>query len=268
MPRKAKNNEEVKVEKKFCTKCGKELGENEVCDCTKEEVAVSVNTDVIVDYVKNVVNTIIGMFKKPMDTLDERIKENKLRHNMILLVAMAISFALFITGSFSTIMNFLSILYQRIVDAELVVPYFKIFVFSAIIKFILLFIPIAMAFLGIKIFSDKKLSFKDMLALYAVSFSPMILCYLVMFITNYFSILGIIGKIFGVVVYFACLFNFMLKYIKMGGFKENTQAYVLTSVTLASLVLIFAVTSFFLSNFTSNIIKDGYNNSYYDINNW
>ena len=43
--RKPKEKEEVKVEKKFCTKCGKELNEGEVCSCTESKTEVTINTD-------------------------------------------------------------------------------------------------------------------------------------------------------------------------------------------------------------------------------
>ena len=54
--------EEVKVEKRFCTKCGKELKEGEVCSCSAEGENSSnpeaiVNTDVIVNTGKDLWNT-------------------------------------------------------------------------------------------------------------------------------------------------------------------------------------------------------------------
>lgn len=56
---------------KFCTKCGKKLEENQVCDCCKDEKVevTSTNGFDFNAYLNNYVEMIKGIFTKPVDTL-------------------------------------------------------------------------------------------------------------------------------------------------------------------------------------------------------
>ena len=68
-PKKKEVVEEVKVEKRFCTKCGKELKEGEVCDCSANETSngvATVNGDAILNTCKDIWNTIINVFRRPL----------------------------------------------------------------------------------------------------------------------------------------------------------------------------------------------------------
>ena len=98
-PKKKEAVEEIKVEKRFCTKCGKELKEGEVCTCSANEPASSnatVNGDVIVNTCKNVWNTIINVFKRPASTIAEEIESKETNKSIILTVILAITFALYL----------------------------------------------------------------------------------------------------------------------------------------------------------------------------
>ena len=266
-----KVEEEVKVEKKFCTKCGRELNEGEVCNCTEKKTEVNINADAILDYAKEFGNTIIDMFKTPEDTLDKKLKDNRLAHDMILLVVLALSLGLYVAGTFSSIIDMLGSLVQVNIANFISIPYFKIFLFVFILEFVLTFIPIGVAFLGNKVFKGKAITFKQAISLYAVSFAPTILSNLLMFITNYFNILGVIGTIIGVVVSICCFFHFILGYLKISEFKVNLKAYALTAVIVVYTVLYMAVMGSCLTNFVKGMAKDldiNNNDSYFDRLDW
>ncbi len=266
-----KSTEEVKVEKKFCTKCGRELNEGEVCNCTEVKPEVKVTQDAILGYGKELLNTIIDMFKKPEETIEAKIKSNKTSHNMLILGAIAISFGLYFTGAFASILKFLSAFIQINIADVIVIPYFKIFLFMGIINFVLAFIPIGVAFLGTKIFNGKNSDFKTILTLYAVSYAPTIFTNLLMFITSYFNILGVIGAIIGLVMGIVCFFNFTLGYLKIEEFKVNLKAYAISTVWIVSALLYMAIMITCLDNFVGGMAKDldyTNNDSYFDRIDW
>ena len=96
-PKKKEAVEEIKVEKRFCTKCGKELKEGETCTCSENTPAsnnVTVNGDAIANTCKNVWNTIINVFKHPASTISEEVENNETNKSIILTVILATTFAL------------------------------------------------------------------------------------------------------------------------------------------------------------------------------
>ena len=83
---KKEEKEEVKVEKKFCTKCGKELTGDEACSCEKDakkEEVISVNKEAMKSYGKKFVDTIIGMFKNPKTTIEKEVEAKDTTSNII-----------------------------------------------------------------------------------------------------------------------------------------------------------------------------------------
>ena len=91
----SKKSEEVKVEKRFCTKCGKELKGEEKCSCentTSTSAGVTINSDALLNTAKNSFNTITNVFKKPDTTITEEI--NKKDNTISIIINPTINFPL------------------------------------------------------------------------------------------------------------------------------------------------------------------------------
>ena len=85
---------------KFCTKCGKELMEGQVCDCSMNVVS-SVNTTStnnkidIKESLMDCVNVFKKIFTKPVEAIKEFVCDNKLVAGIIMIVLAAITSGLY-----------------------------------------------------------------------------------------------------------------------------------------------------------------------------
>ena len=62
---------------KFCTKCGSPLEEGKPCKCESEKKEVkNVSSSNFVELLKEYLNVVKGMVKKPIDTLKEKNDES------------------------------------------------------------------------------------------------------------------------------------------------------------------------------------------------
>lgn len=80
---------------KFCTKCGKELQEGQVCDC---QATTTVNSESSIDFKeagKDCLNLVKGIFTKPVETIKNFVADNKLISAIIMIVVAALSKGLY-----------------------------------------------------------------------------------------------------------------------------------------------------------------------------
>ena len=88
---------------KFCTKCGRQIAEGEVCSCvqmiqptTTTTTPVASNSDVNVkDSLMDCVNVFKKIFTKPFDAIKEFVCENKFIAGIIMVVVAALSTGLY-----------------------------------------------------------------------------------------------------------------------------------------------------------------------------
>ncbi len=79
---------------KFCTKCGRELSEGEVCNCTQTVTTTSNVSNTPVDVKENFmdcVNVFKKIFTKPFEAIKEFVCENKYVAGIIMTVVAALS---------------------------------------------------------------------------------------------------------------------------------------------------------------------------------
>ncbi len=257
-----KEKEEVASEKHFCTSCGRELNEGEVCNC-KDAINVSVNTEALADMGQSFVKTIIDMFKKPATTLDETVKKNDSKASIIMLVAIAISFGLYITSAFTSIMALLNA-YGGDYATYFEVPYFRIFLYMTLIYFILAFIPITAAYIVSKLTNNHDFNYKKSISLYATSMAPTIITNLLIALLYFLNILSWVGEIIGLVISIACFFHYMLGYINVNKISENKKSYALTSLVIIWIVTFIIALIIFTGSLVSDLSDDfsNRNNSY------
>ena len=225
--------EEVKVEKRFCTKCGKELKDGEVCACSSENEnasanpAVVVNGDAIVNTGKDIWSTILNVFKKPATTVSEEANSSRSNKSIILTVILAIAFAFYLV-------------------AALIVA---------------------------KIAKNNNFTFKKSFNLYITSNAPMVFAYLGMAIILLLnvSLLTVLGTIATLIISVFCFFNFIVGFNSETKIKEDRRSYAITG--LISLWIVMAVVAFIIISltFASGMVKEITNhssNDYSDIFNW
>lgn len=258
---KGKKKEEVVVEKRFCPDCGKELPENEVCNCkeTHEEV-VSINVDKITKAFKNIWNIIINWFKKPYKTvMDEAEKENT-KTNMFIIILLVISASLCFVASIS---SFLSSIYD--VRNFIEIPYFKFFVYALVFEFILVFVPISATYIIAKITGSKNYSYKKSIALYVNSMVPMILANLFMALLYLLHIIPVVGLLVNLIIGIIAFFNYIFVYLDLTKIKNDIKSYATCGLIIINILLTIIVLSIFTSSIRESIgtkINNGLNNNY------
>ena len=261
--KKDKKSTEVQVEKRFCTKCGRELSEGEVCNCEEAKPAATsgVNTQAIASYGKGFLDTVLNMYKKPASTVREEVQKKDIKSNMIMLVAISISYALFIMGAFASIIALINGAARADINDYIEIPYLKIFLYVTIIYFLLAFIPIVCTFLSSKIFGGREFDFKKAISLYTTSMAPTVFTNLLMAILYYLDILSWVGALIGCVVGVACFFHYILGFAEATKIQENKKSYAITTALIAWIVIEVIIAVIFIFNLFVSVGKDVYNDT-------
>lgn len=273
--KKVEKIEEVKVEKRFCTNCGKELLNNEECDCQVQVATSSVNqnsasADAFVRVCKTIWDTMIGMFTKPIQTIKESVAKKDPAVTFIILGALVIISALGLTLSARQLVVSFTNLSNEYVADFIDIPYLSIFIYSILIYALMMFIPILAAFVVAKITGNKEFKFMSAFALYATSMSPQILAGLGMLILTFVPVISVIASIAVAILSMYCFFNFIVGFINTNKIREDRQAYALTGLVgswlvcaiIAIVIFIFAVLLGLInSQVNDNIWHNNSNNS-------
>jgi len=269
-------DKEVKMEKRFCTHCGKELKEGESCSCGATPEVVSVNTDIIVNTSKNVFNTIINTFKKPDTTINKEISNKNNDNSIIIIILLAISFALYLMAVVSTsvggaISSLDNISYG--LTSSIDISYFKIFIYGLLIYGLMALIPMFAAFLIAKITKNNNYTFKKSFKLYTISNAPLIFAYAIMALILLInvSLLTILGFIAFAIISISCFFNFLLGFNKETKIHEDRRSYALTSILIVWVVIEVIAFLLIIGSAFSDIIDYNWNtnrNPYHHNTNW
>lgn len=274
-PKKKEAVEEIKVEKRFCTKCGKELKEGEVCTCSANEPASSnatVNGDVIVNTCKNVWNTIINVFKRPASTIAEEIESKETNKSIILTVILAITFALYLMAILSMSAKSAAEATWGLTSSVVKVNYFQVFIYGILIYAIMAILPMVAALIVAKITKNSSFTFKKAFKLYITSNAPLTLVYLgmaIIFLINV-PLLNVLGLIASLIISLACFFNFILGFNKETKIKDDSRSYAITGLMalwIAMIVVAFIIVGATLIGSMIDTKTSSLDN-YSDIFNW
>ncbi len=275
-PKKTEEVEEVKVEKRFCTKCGKELKEGEVCDCTTNETVSagtsSINGDAIVNTGKDIWHTILNVFKKPATTVSEEANSKSSNKSIILIIVLAISFALYLMAMFAGVAKGVEEASSSLwTTATVEVPYFQIFIYGILIYAIMAILPVVAALVVAKIAKNSNFTFKKAFNLYITSNAPMVFVYLGMAIILLLnvSLLNVLGTIATLIISLFCFFNFILGFNAETRIKEDRRSYAITGLITFWIVMIVVAFLIVGATLVGSLVDDiNTSNDINDIFNW
>ena len=275
-PKKKEAVEEIKVEKRFCTKCGKELKEGEVCDCTTNETVSagtsSINGDAIVNTGKDIWHTILNVFKKPATTVSEEANSKSSNKSIILIIVLAISFALYLMAMFAGVAKGVEEASSSLwTTATVEVPYFQIFIYGILIYAIMAILPVVAALVVAKIAKNSNFTFKKAFNLYITSNAPMVFVYLGMAIILLLnvSLLNVLGNIATLIISLFCFFNFILGFNAETRIKEDRRSYAITGLITFWIVMIVVAFLIVGATLVGSLVDDiNTSNDINDIFNW
>ena len=275
-PKKKEAVEEIKVEKRFCTKCGKELKEGEVCDCTTNETVSagtsSINGDAIVNTGKDIWHTILNVFKKPATTVSEEANSKSSNKSIILIIVLAISFALYLMAMFAGVAKGVEEASSSLwTTATVEVPYFQIFIYGILIYAIMAILPVVAALVVAKIAKNSNFTFKKAFNLYITSNAPMVFVYLGMAIILLLnvSLLNVLGTIATLIISLFCFFNFILGFNAETRIKEDRRSYAITGLITFWIVMIVVAFLIVGATLVGSLVDDiNTSNDINDIFNW
>jgi len=263
---------EVKAEKKFCTKCGKEIKEGVEHECVQSSPATnSVTSDAVVNGIKDFFRLIGDSFKKPATTIKELVEKANWKHALITLAIIAISYGLYMSGAFTSLVGLLGDFAGGDINDLVDIPYFKIFIYMTLINFIVAFVPITVAFVAGKMSHNKDFDYKKAICLYTYSMVPTIVTNILMALLYAVDILTWLGALIGVVVSVICFFHFIFGFVDTVKVSEDKKSYAISGVvivwTILSLVLSILLTGSLVKDVAGDFeIKDS--NDYSDLFNW
>ena len=275
-PKKTEEVEEVKVEKRFCTKCGKELKEGEVGDFTaKETVSAgtrSINGGARVNTGKERWHTILNVFKKPATTVREVANSKSSNKSIILIIVLAISFALYLMATFAGVAKGVEEASSSLwTTATVEVPYFQIFIYGILIYAIMAILPVVAALVVAKIAKNSNFTFKKAFNLYITSNAPMVFVYLGMAIILLLnvSLLNVLGTIATLIISLFCFFNFILGFNAETRIKEDRRSYAITGLITFWIVMIVVAFLIVGATLVGSLVDDiNTSNDINDIFNW
>ncbi len=246
---------EVAVEKKFCTKCGRELNAGEVCNC---EATASTGADPMASFFSGFLDTFKRLIKKPYETLKREVAKSNVTQAIIMILMGAISFGLFLMTSikslYVTIMTFVSHvsqvvmvsdeytkwgdLMEELIDSEQEFPLFAQFLFGFLAFIAIAAIVILIAVAIAKYKKNNNFDVKKGLSLFAVSSLPAAAAFLIMAVLGLFNsfFVFVIAIIIGVVAVLACFANFVSVYMTYINDNNPKDVY-----TLAALIVLIVL---------------------------
>lgn len=195
--------------------------------------------DVVKEVWDSFINTLSGMYRKPITTIKSEVSSPNTRNNLIMLFVIALSFGLSMMTGSKTV---LSITYGGISINDLVeVPYLKILCYTTIFYALISFVPILVSFVISRVMKDENFDFKKAIALYTSSMSIVIPVNLLMAILYGLNFLVWVGAIISAVVGVMAFFNYVLGYISVNNIKEDKQVGALTALVISWVVVAFIV---------------------------
>lgn len=231
---------------KYCTKCGKKLEENEVCDCIKkkkkkeEEVETREKTTQENVWIDKYLDITRGIFEKPADTIKKYAK----KENVVL------SWIILGINSFLTVL-FLYLLVKETIPVptfpfepnDLISSGYSMEIGSLLKIFITLMLGYvgmagALYFIG-KVLWKKEVDFNQIVSVMAIPSASTIIATLVATILIYLSI-----KLMGIVLLISIIFylsNVYHGFVYTTQIEENKVAYSYTGALVFTLFLLTVI---------------------------
>ncbi len=222
---------------KFCTNCGRELTEGEICNCRQ-----TVESG---DIFQNILGVLKGIFVKPIETIKENAKEKNFVMSIILVGVMSL-----ITGLFAMaiLKNAYSLMFEGASSylfstTSIDLPYAKTFFTSLIVVFILSFVYVGLLYLVNTVIFKGSANYKEIYSLYGVvsiiNTITLAVSAILVFVNLY---VAIIVLVFGALL--SLLYTYHgLKFI--GPDDENKYGYIFLTTTALYFVVIFVITKIF-----------------------
>ncbi len=260
----SEDTSEVRLEKKFCTKCGKELLGNAVCDC-ENGASVSEtqrqNSDPMLSFFNRFTDLFKKMYKNPIETIKSETDKANLTNAVAILLIIGLSFGIFMMGFFKNMFISVTHLGVRIMailsgnsgdmmtftdlmdkSGEVSLPYFTQFLYGILIFLIFTAAIVLISYAIARVLKKNDFDLKKALTLFVVSMIPTIGVFLGMAVLGLFHsiFMMIIALTVGGILILVSVVNYVslfLEYMEVSGVKKT---YTITSL-IAGFVIFLAI---------------------------
>lgn len=221
---------------KFCTNCGKELKEGEVCDCSKGNEIMS---NVIVQKMFGVFK---GMIYSPIDTMKDFIKKSNFTLAMILIGILSVISGLFVMACLKNGLSSMGY-YGAYNMLNVQIPYMKMFFTTLVVVFASSFAYTGILYLVNSQIFKRESDFREVYAMYGVSSVILSLFLALGTILIFVNVtLGVVAVVLGSLLSNVYCYH-GLKFL--GTKDENKYGYIYLITYVVFLIFIYILTKIF-----------------------
>lgn len=222
---------------KYCTNCGKPLVDGQECNC-KREVKIDGEASKVDLYMKELWETIKGIFTKPVDTIKSFVKKEDIALSVIILIVQSILIGILAIFLFRESFSIRFFTYEYQLGSAAM--FYRVF-FMTVFKILIASFFVALVFqLMTERLSNSKIDYKKMVALLAVTSIISIVTLLVGFVLFNLSLkLMLVVFLLGFLFMFVTLFQGLKIVTRVD---ENKQGYLFVGgISLTVLFIIYVL---------------------------
>lgn len=223
---------------KYCIHCGKELKNNEKCECNINLMES--------DFALKITSLLKGIFVMPLDTIKANAKKDNFSFSMILMLVFSVFMGFFVSGLIKAYYGSVELIssYYRYMENSVGISYFDIFIKVTFITFVLSFVFAGVRYLVNTVIFKGISDYKKIYSLYGVvsliNSCALLVGIVLLFINVYLALALVFAS-------FILSMSYMYSSLKLLGVKdENKYGYIHLATCILNLIMLITFVNFII----------------------